>query len=83
MGHDREVGGIRCMQVLAHLDTYLDGELSPEQLAQVQAHVAGCDWCAQFGSRYASVVQALRDAGDASPPEADGRNLARRLLQGR
>jgi hypothetical protein len=49
MAHDREVAGLRCTQVLAHLSDYLDGELDPQTRAQVEAHVQGCDWCERFG----------------------------------
>lgn len=60
MAHDRDVAGIRCGEVLEILPDYLEGTLEPERLAQVQAHLAGCDWCERFGGAYAGAVGALR-----------------------
>jgi len=56
---ERYVGGLWCHQVLEHLDTYVEGELSPALLAAVQDHVAECDACARFGAAYASLVAEL------------------------
>lgn len=63
MDEDREVAGIRCFEVLARLSAYLDGELGPAEVAQIQAHVAGCDTCARFGGRFGEAVRRLRAAG--------------------
>jgi anti-sigma factor RsiW len=68
MAHDREVAGLRCTQVLAHLSDYLDGELDPQTRAQVEAHVQGCDWCERFGGRFAQTVTRLKQA--QAPPAA-------------
>ena len=72
MPEDREVAGIRCMEVLADLGDYIDGELAPTRRSQIHAHLEGCTWCAQFGGRYAHVVRRLQssreDAELASDP---------------
>jgi anti-sigma factor RsiW len=60
MAAERVIAGLSCGDVLARLGYYLDGELSPDALAAVQAHVAGCSECERFGGAYAKVVQALR-----------------------
>ena len=60
MAHDREVGGIRCFEVLETLSDYLDGELDAGTVARIEAHLAGCDWCESFGNRFSSTVKALR-----------------------
>jgi len=74
---ERLVAGLRCREVLADLSDYFDGELPPERVAQIDAHLAGCDWCERFGGRFAAVVRAFR-AGlrEADPLDAD---TARRL----
>lgn len=69
MAHDREVAGIRCLEVLRRLSEYLDGELSPEQARDVEAHTASCDWCARFGDDFGQAVARLRS--EALPPSLD------------
>lgn len=75
--NERYVGGLWCREVLEHLDGYVDGSLSPDALAAVQAHVAQCTECARFGAAYAQLVGALR-TGD---PDALGDARAARLRE--
>lgn len=82
MAEDRKVAGIRCMQVLEHLDDYVDGELSDTRRAQVEAHLRGCDWCTKFGGEYASLVSTLRsDLLESERSRDDARDLAARILK--
>ena len=60
MAYDREVGGIRCSEVLGVLDDYIDGELSLDVREKVNIHLAGCNWCEQFGGQYVGTIRALR-----------------------
>jgi anti-sigma factor RsiW len=76
MAHDRDVAGIRCSEVLQRLSEYFDGELSPEQARAIEAHTAGCDWCARFGGDFSHAVERLRS--NAQPPSIDPA-LAERL----
>lgn len=77
----RLVGGIWCGEVLEGLADYLDGELSVEARASVEVHLRGCNWCAEFGGRYAAVVSGLRGLlVEAEPPPSEvNERLARRL----
>lgn len=83
-GHppEREVAGIRCGGVLALLGDYVDGGLGPAAVAQVEAHLRGCDWCTRFGTSYAETVAELRrQLADPEPvPAGVRRGLAARLL---
>jgi anti-sigma factor RsiW len=63
MATEREVGGMRCGEVLEELSDFLDGELGAERRAQVEAHLHGCDVCERFGSRFSTVIRALRQGG--------------------
>ena len=81
MAHDREVGGIRCREVLAALSDYLDGEVDAATGRRIEAHVAGCDWCERFGGHFGAVVGELRRAL-ATPqplPDAVSERLRARL----
>ena len=41
-------GGISCREVVELVTAYLDGALSPEDSARVQAHLAHCDPCVRY-----------------------------------
>lgn len=62
MAENRQVGGLFCFEVLERLSDYVDGELTAEAKAQVDAHLAGCDACTKFGGEFGAVVTALRKA---------------------
>lgn len=63
---EREIGGLRCGQVLAGLTEYLAGGLEPSVRARVEAHVAACDRCAAFGGAFGEAIAKLR-AGAPDP----------------
>lgn len=71
---EREVGGLRCSEVLGRLSAWLDADLPPAEADQVRAHVTQCDRCARFGTGFARMVEALREAAEEPlPPEVAGR----------
>ena len=73
MAIERQVGGMRCGEVLAELSDYLDGEMVSERRDQVLAHFQGCDICERFGGLFTTAIQWLRQ----SEPNASGdRTLA-------
>ncbi len=73
MAHDRSVAGIRCTEVLARLSDYIDDDLSHEARAQIDAHLAGCDWCERFGGQFAGVVADLRSSLRQPPAISEAR----------
>jgi anti-sigma factor RsiW len=64
---DTVVAGVPCREVLADLSDFLDGALSDERVAQLQAHLGGCDNCSRFGGRVAQTLGALRSTVVARP----------------
>lgn len=54
MSHDPE-----CRDIFARLSEYLDGELSPEECAHFEQHIAGCAPCVEF-------VESLKRSIDAA-----------------
>lgn len=76
-GLDTIVASIRCREVLADLSGYLDGELSPARVVQLQAHLSACDRCSQFGSEVTRVLTQLREG--LAVPSALPRDVATRL----
>lgn len=61
MQGERHIGGLGCGEVLVRLSDYLDGALSADERAKVDAHIAGCDACERFGGAFATAVKALRE----------------------
>lgn len=57
---DREVGGIRCFEVLDLLPDFVDDALDSTRLEQVRLHLEGCDTCEKFGGEYSALVRVLR-----------------------
>lgn len=79
MESEREVGGMKCSEVLAMLSAYVEGELSLEGVMAVQEHVKHCEACMHFGGRYSKVVNCMRQKlAAAEPLDAD---IASRLDQ--
>lgn len=59
---ERDIGGIRCSEVLARLADIVDGDVSVHDRERITAHVTACPECARFGTRYQDVIRALREA---------------------
>lgn len=79
MAENRNVGGLFCFEVLERLSDYVDGELGASDKAKVDAHLAGCDACTQFGGEFGAVVKALRH-NVLSAPGADDTKRVEALL---
>jgi len=80
MAYDREVAGIRCLEVLEILSDYLDGDLDLTLRAQVDGHLGGCSWCASFGGHIGELVLRVRAERDRVRLDEDAaRRLAERL----
>jgi len=62
MLNERFAGGLLCSQVLNLLTSYVDSELPPEALMQVQDHVAVCQNCARFGASFHLLVRCTASA---------------------
>jgi anti-sigma factor RsiW len=61
VAEEREVGGLRCSEVLAVLSEFVDGELGQSASERVLAHLRGCDTCERFGGEFSGLVKNLRE----------------------
>lgn len=81
-GLDTIVAGVRCRDVLADLSEYLDGALPGARVAQLQAHLAGCENCARFGGYVAGALAALQREPAGTDEALTASVLARIRAQG-
>ncbi|MGB5349865.1 MAG: zf-HC2 domain-containing protein [Polyangiales bacterium] len=77
---ERNVGGLRCSEVLAVLSEYVDGELTDSVVGKVESHLLGCPDCERFGQNFGAMVVSLRKESEQSP-EAELDVMARLLAQ--
>jgi mycothiol system anti-sigma-R factor len=62
--HDR----IRCEEVIAHLLTYLDGEIDAEKRAQIDRHLAECRGCFSRAEFEKKLRERVTQLGDEKAP---------------
>ncbi|GGL30492.1 mycothiol system anti-sigma-R factor [Phycicoccus endophyticus] len=60
MGHSEHEGHSDCSEVLTHIYEYLDGEMSPEDVARVASHLADCRPCLAEHDLDAAVKEVVR-----------------------
>lgn len=53
---------MHCTDVQQHMDDYLDGALEKETMAQVDAHLQGCDACHSMLEQTQSLLALLKDS---------------------
>ena len=60
---------VECRHVRKHVWDYLDGHLAPEETASLQAHIAECSECLDYGKFQQRFLQALASlrVRDAAP----------------
>jgi anti-sigma factor RsiW len=69
-------GGISCREVVEIVTDYLDGALSPEELARMEAHLAACPPCVT----YVEQMRTTRRLAAAAEAELEGRPDRHALL---
>lgn len=58
---ERTVAGLTCSEVLQDLSAYLDRELPVDRATRLEAHVADCQLCANFGAGFAALLTQVRE----------------------
>jgi anti-sigma factor (TIGR02949 family) len=59
---------IRCEEVIAHLLSYLDGEIDDAKRAQIDHHLEECRGCFSRAEFEKALRDKVRQAGDTQPP---------------
>jgi anti-sigma factor RsiW len=67
-----------CQQQLLELSAYLEGDLTPEKMAELDAHLATCECCGRMAASLRRAI-ALCQSHDARelPPDVRARALDR------
>ena len=66
---------IACVTGVELLNDYLEGVLTADVRAALDAHVAGCQRCAAFIDSYRATPRLLKEATDAALPDDIQRSL--------
>ncbi len=75
------LAGISCSEVLACLSDYIDGELDEARTASLEAHLAQCSHCAQFGEQFVGALARLRTTDEPDLDPGVAQRLAQRLAE--
>lgn len=59
---------IRCEEVIAHLLSYLDGEIDDAKRAQIDHHLEECRGCFSRAEFERALRDKMRQAGNTQPP---------------
>lgn len=60
----------RCLDLLAELSSYIDGELSAARCRQIERHLEACPCCDDLAARLRRAVLVCRQAGQRQLPRA-------------
>jgi anti-sigma factor RsiW len=71
----------RCQDLVAQINDYLDGDLSPERVAALERHLADCPCCTGFAASLRRAVDACRASGQATLPAAVRRRARSRIAE--
>jgi anti-sigma factor (TIGR02949 family) len=66
---------LRCEEVIAHLFSYLDGEMDAARRAEIDGHLQACRGCYSRAEFEKALQAKVRDLGEKEAPE----NLRQRL----
>ena len=68
-----------CENFAALLDPFVDGELSPDEMARVQAHLDGCPACRAYVDDALAIRAAFPDAEDTPVPDGFAESVMARI----
>ena len=73
---ERDLDPLHCVEVVELVTDYLDGVLTPDDVARLDAHLALCDPCVQYIEQVRETIRgAARVEPETVPPEVLDRLL--------
>jgi anti-sigma factor RsiW len=68
-----------CTGIRPLISYYYDGEATPEERAQVEQHLAGCEDCRRILAQYRTIGSEIRDLAVPAPPAGLHRDVWRAI----
>lgn len=65
--HQHNPADPTCLEVFEKLSEYLDGELSPQDCAEIQEHIKDCEPCVDFVESLKKSIQASHELRPDQP----------------
>ena len=59
-----------CRELVELVTDYLEGALSPEDVARFESHVTACPGCASYLEQVRTTIAVTRASGDVAEPSA-------------
>jgi anti-sigma factor RsiW len=79
--NDQHIIEIDCEHVILQISNYIEGEISQELRARMEAHIRGCKHCAAILDGTSNTLQLLADGKVLELPAGFGERLQRRLAE--
>jgi len=74
---------MNCNEISDKLSLYIDNELSPEEMQQVEEHLNSCENCQKVLDEYKNLISVLQSLPEEEPPEGYCKRLHEKLLMER
>jgi len=74
---------MKCDEINDRLSLYIDNELSPEEMRQVEEHLQSCEICQKEYEDYKNLISVLNGLPEEEPPEGYCKRLHKKLLENR
>ena len=71
---------ISCVDFMAAIGDYLDGDVAAEVRAQLQAHLSHCTTCQVVYDSARKTIRVLTDSGSFDLPEAAAKPITEKIM---
>jgi anti-sigma factor RsiW len=79
--NDQHIIEIDCEHVILQISNYIEGEISPELRARMEAHIQGCKHCTAILDGTSNTIRLLADGKALDLPSGFSERLRRRLAE--
>jgi anti-sigma factor RsiW len=77
--HDPHPAGPTCRDLVGHLSAYLDGELEPRLLSEVERHLEVCSNCRACAEEIRATIRLIRERAFIPPSARERDRIQERL----
>jgi anti-sigma factor RsiW len=81
MEHATHKHGLECREIFAQLSAYIDAELSEATCEEIQAHIADCQPCVEFGNSLRRTVELCHGHSTREQPAPLSGEARERLIE--